>query len=450
VKAASSLAHAERWGLEERLLGNVLAGGEPGRILDRLTPGDFSHPGQKSLCAFLQARHALGLPLDLPAVSDALMESDPDGIIDRLGGWELLGGRSLIAASKLKEDAIEGYIRTLKRASLADLEVKAMRDLGRAIEAGDLKAQAAARGLLQTLLDRAEALEGNRREAGEPVLEPAPQTWDRALLGIERDMASQGGPLGLGFGITPLDELLRPGLRPGRFWVVGGGSGEGKTILAFQLALATARQGKGVLFLSFEMPGEELLERATAMETGLPWWKMQRRQFSQEDRRALLAWSPPEGLLLPLVAGLKVRQFPRLVRRARKKLAEKGLTLALVVVDHLQLVPSGEKVETRALEVKAVANTCKEIALGGAGGEPLAVLALSQLRRARDAARPALPDLKESGGIEEAADAVLLLARKMDKGRMTEEATIVVAKNRGGPVARSMDLTFDGQRARFW
>lgn len=450
MTTAPTLAHAERWGLEERLMGAVLAGGEPGRVLDRVMPADFSHPGQRALCAFLKERHTLSLPVDLPAVCDALMDSDPDNIIERLGGWEMLGGRSLIAAGTLKEETVDGYIRTVKRAALADLQLKAMRDLAQVIQAGDFKGQAIFRSLLQGLLDRVEGLEGSRKEAGEVVLETAPVTWDRALVGIEKDMAAKDGPLGLGFGIDALDELLRPGLRPGRFWVIGAGTGEGKTVLAFQLALATARQRGGVLYLSFEMAGEELLERAMAIETMLPWWKIQRRQFSEQDKRALLAWSPPDGLLLPLVAGRKAREIPRLVRRARKKLADMGLALSLVVVDHLQLVHSGEKVETRALEVKDAANLCKELALGGAGGDPLAVLALSQLRRAREATSPALMDLKESGGIEEAADAVLLLTRKRENGRMTEDATLAVGKNRGGPVGRSTTLTFDGERARFW
>jgi replicative DNA helicase len=451
MKAAPTLAHSERWGLEERLLGSVLGGREPGRVLDKVTPSDFSHPGQRALCAFLQDRHALGLPVDLPTVSDALMQSDPDGIIDRLGGWELLGGRSLITSASLKDETAEEYIRTLKRASLADRQLRTMQDLAQAIGAGDLERQGALRDALQSLMDRAEALERRRRGTGEPVLEWSSETWSRALYGIEKDMATQAGPLGLAFGIACLDDRLRPGLRPGRFWVIGAGTGEGKTVLAFMLALNAARQGMGVLYLSFEMPGEELLERAAAMETGLEWWQIQERELPEgQTRRKLTGWTPPPGLLVPTVAGLRARYIPRLVGRARKKLAEKGLALALVVVDHLQLVRSGEKVETRALEVKEAANLCKELALDGAGEGPLAVLALSQLRRARDTESPALFDLKESGGIEEAADAVLFLTRKRNKGFMTDQATVTVSKNRGGKIwERPEPLTFDGTRARF-
>jgi replicative DNA helicase len=259
MKTAPTLALSERWGLEERLLGSVLGGREPGRVLDRVLPSEFSHPGQRALCAFLQERHALGLPVDFLTVSDALMESDPDGIIDRLGGWEALGGRSLIASASLKDETAEEYIRTLKRASLGDRQLRTMQDLTQAIQAGDFERQGALRGSLQSLLDGAEALERRRKGPGEPVLEWPSETWSRALYGIEMDMATQAGPLGLAFGIACLDDRLRPGLRPGRFWVIGAGTGEGKTVLAFMLALKAAREGKGVLYLSFEMPGEELL-----------------------------------------------------------------------------------------------------------------------------------------------------------------------------------------------
>jgi replicative DNA helicase len=187
------------------------------------------------------------------------------------------------------------------------------------------------------------------------------------------------------------------------------------------------------------------------METTVPAYRIQRRELAwAADQEALVGWEPPTSFLAPLVPGMKAREIPGLVKDARQWFGAKGYSLALLVVDHLQLIPNGDRPESRALEVKAAANQCKETALGAGGGAPLAVLALSQLRRARDAKNPSPSDLKESGSIEEAADAVLLLARKRDcNGRLLPEGEIYIGKNRGGLAHDVVAITFNPERLWF-
>ena len=101
----------------------------------------------------------------------------------------------------------------------------------------------------------------------------------------------------------------------------------------------------------------------------------------------------------------------------------------LVVIDYLGLLRSGERAETRNLEVGAMTRALKGMAkmLG------CPVLLLSQLNREpdkRSKGRPQLSDLRDSGAIEQDADVVLFLYRKEEA---TGETEIIVAKNRHGP-----------------
>jgi replicative DNA helicase len=450
---STPLTASELAGIERRLLGAVQVGKDPERILEGLTPADFSHPGHRALFSFLRARKAAGLPFDSVSTLEALSgsASDVDDVIGKLGGWDQLAGLASSDALRLAGDAAEPYILTVKRYGCGRAILRAQEDFRAAHEAGDFERQAVTRGVLQRLLDRADRLEVGDPHAADPVLMNPADLWHMAMIRMGEDMAGKS-TMGLTFGAAPLDGVLSPGLRPGRFWVIGAGTGEGKTILALMMALREARHGAGVLYLSWEMPGEELLERAAAMETSVPAWAIQKRQLksSGEDHEALMGWTPPKGLLLPLVAGLQLRRIPRLVRDAKAHLRECGLELRLVVLDHLQLVRGSGKAETRALEVKEIADVAKQIALGGLGGAPLAVLGLSQLNRAREKDRPALWNLKDSGGIEEAADTVLLLSRSRDQQhRMTEEARVTIAKNRGGPVGMDVSLNLDERRLVF-
>lgn len=434
---------------EGRLLGWVLSGLDPSPVLGEVAPSDFTMPGNRLLCGLLAKRWGAGAPVDSASVMDALMESDPEEIVPKLGGWDGFTEWTGALADTLKPDALAALVRLVKRAGNGERTRRALPAWDAALASGDFEAARHARGALQSHMDEAERLDG--KGSGAPIFEEPAAVWGRALGQISDDMRAKDGPLGIRFGIPGLDSTLHPGMRPGRLWVIGAGTAEGKTCLALQAALRAARRGHGVLYLSLEMPPEELHERAAAMETAVEAWKIQKRQLSgTADQTALLGWEPPAALLAPLVPGLKARQIPGLVKEARRRLGAMGQRLALLVVDHLQLVQSGERPESRALEVKAAANLCKEIALGAGGGEPLAVLALSQLRRARDKARPDLGDLKESGGIEEAADVVLLLTRKRDgEGMMLSAGEIFIGKNRGGAAHGKEPVTFDRDRLRF-
>jgi replicative DNA helicase len=307
---------------------------------------------------------------------------------------------------------------------------------------GDLEGAAAALGILQTVTLELERIGGTRTHG---TIEDPIEAWGRAKERIGFDMAHRG-EMGLGFGIPPLDAAMNPGMRRGALWIIGGGTGEGKSCMGLSAALRASHSGRGTLFLSFEMPTSELLERAACAETGIPARRLQCRSLDSEHIEALEQWTPPAGLLMVMAAGLFAERIPTIVREAKARLAADGTPLGLVVVDHLQLVHTEARHEIRAYEVKSVVCALKEIALQ----EDLAVLALSQLSRAREKSKPAAWDLKESGAIEETGDGVLLLARERDgSGHLTNQAKVRLAKHRGGPAGFDVELEFDPHSLTF-
>jgi replicative DNA helicase len=123
--------------------------------------------------------------------------------------------------------------------------------------------------------------------------------------------------------------------------------------------------------------------------------------------------------------------------RAKARRLKQRHDLKLVVVDYLQLMSSGRKVESRQQEVSEFSRQLKLIAKE----LEVPVIAISQLNRGpeqRTDKRPQLSDLRESGSLEQDADLVILINRPDSTERddpRAGEADFIVAKHRAGPTA---------------
>ena len=136
--------------------------------------------------------------------------------------------------------------------------------------------------------------------------------------------------------------------------------------------------------------------------------------------------------------------------RAKARRLKQRHDLRLVVIDYLQLMTSGKKVESRQVEVSEFSRQLKLLAKE----LDVPVIALSQLNRGpeqRNDKRPMLSDLRESGSLEQDADLVILLNRPdlYDKdSERAGEADFDVAKHRNGPT-KTITVAFQGHYSRF-
>ena len=136
--------------------------------------------------------------------------------------------------------------------------------------------------------------------------------------------------------------------------------------------------------------------------------------------------------------------------RAKCRRLKQKVGLNLVVIDYLQLMTSGKRVESRQQEVSEFSRALKLLAKE----LDVPVIALSQLNRGpeqRADKRPAASDLRESGSLEQDADMIILLHREGAYDRESPrggEADFILAKHRNGPTD-TITVTFQGHFSRF-
>ncbi|MGB8021070.1 MAG: DnaB-like helicase C-terminal domain-containing protein, partial [Candidatus Nanopelagicales bacterium] len=165
------------------------------------------------------------------------------------------------------------------------------------------------------------------------------------------------------------------------------------------------------------------------------WQKLARRSGSIVDAPLFIDDSP----------NMSMMEIRAKCRRLRQK-----HDLRLVVVDYLQLMTSGKRVESRQQEVAEFSRALKLLAKE----LEVPVVAISQLNRGpeqRQDKKPMMSDLRESGSLEQDADVVILLHREDAYERESPragEADFIVAKHRNGPTA-TVTVAFQGHYSRF-
>ena len=253
------------------------------------------------------------------------------------------------------------------------------------------------------------------------------------------------------FGIPPLDRELG-GLFGGRLTVVGARPGTGKSALALSAALDTQQRGT-VLFCSYEMNPEEIIGRAVARVSGVNAGRIARHELEKDDFRKMA--ETIDGVIGMRIHFSQRADTPAKVRAEAVQLNAEG-ELALIVIDYLQLMSSGFRAESRRVEVGQISRALKGIAME----LRVPVLALSQLNRQSEmtASRaPTMAEMRESGDIEQDADAVILMYNPPNRdeevrtGPSQGPAAVrfIIDKNRQGLSGQVIQTAFDGAHMRF-
>jgi replicative DNA helicase len=265
---------------------------------------------------------------------------------------------------------------------------------------------------------------------------------------IETISASGGVGTGIPTGFHQLDEITN-GLHPGQMITVAGRPGSGKSTLALDFARSAAvKNGKPTVIFSLEMGKLEIMMRLFSAEAGVALQNMRSGHMSDQDW-ARLARRASELSEAPLF----IDDSPNLTMmeiRAKARRLRQRHDVQLVIIDYLQLMTSGKRVESRQQEVSEFSRAMKLLAKE----LDVPVVALSQLNRGpeqRTDKKPMLADLRESGSIEQDSDMVLLVHRPDLYEPETEragEADLIIAKHRNGPTG-TIAVAFQGRYSRF-
>ena len=248
---------------------------------------------------------------------------------------------------------------------------------------------------------------------------------------------------------TQIDEMLT-WFKPGELIILAARPSMWKTAFALNVLTNIAlEQKKSVAMLSLEMSKESIVDRIMSEVSWVPMYKISKWNLDNADFAQM--WEAMEKLSIANVflddkAWITV---PVLKSKLRKLKIEKK-QLDLVIIDYLQLMHATTSVWNRVQEISEISRWLKELAKE----LEVPILALSQLSRAVESRvdkKPQLSDLRESGSIEQDADAVLMLHREeyYDPDTDRKWATdVCIRKNRNGAVWE-VELHFEKEIMKF-
>lgn len=254
----------------------------------------------------------------------------------------------------------------------------------------------------------------------------------RKAAGIFLDKLDGKAPPAISTGLRLLDRAIIGWLR-GKLYIIGARPSVGKSALAATAGYSVMEQDHGVLTFTGEMTEEDYLNRALAYYSKVNVRKIISGQGLGPGEAAQVmdaANKIPADRWRIIDRIMPIGTLRRVARIEAAKMRRKNIRLGLVVVDYAQLYADGEN---REQAVSAVSGGCKRMAKE----LDCSVLLLSQLNRGlehRENKRPQMSDLRESGALEQDADAIGFLYREhvYDRSAPEEETELIIGKNRDG------------------
>lgn len=421
---------------EQSALGGMLLSKDAvADVVEAVRGADFYLPKHEVIFEAVLSLYAHGEPTDVIAVTDELTKT---GQLQRAGGADYL-------------HTLTGLVPTAANAGYYASIVAEKAVLRRLVEAGTRIVQMgyASEGEVTDLVNNAQAeIYAVTGDTESEDYVPLVSAIESAVDEIESASGRDGEMTGVPTGFRELDELTN-GLHAGQLIIVAARPGLGKSTLALDFARAASVKGrKPAIFFSLEMGRNEIATRLLAAEASIPMHVLRKGSMEQQDWNRLA-----ETRSRIADAPLYIDDSPNMtlveIRAKCRRLSQRG-GLSMVIIDYLQLMTSGKKVESRQQEVSEFSRALKLLAKE----LQVPVIALSQLNRGpeqRSDKKPQLSDLRESGSLEQDADIVILLHREDAYERdhpRAGEADLIVAKHRNGR-QDTVSVAFSGAFSRF-
>ncbi|KRF33295.1 replicative DNA helicase [Yonghaparkia sp. Soil809] len=396
---------------------------------------DFYIPKHEVIFEAILTLYSRGEPTDVIAVTDELTKA---GDLSRAGGADYL-------------HTLTGIVPTAANAGFYASLVAEKAVLRRLVDAGTRIVQMgyASEGEVTDLVNNAQAeiyavAGGTQSEDYVPLTEAVNEAIDE----IEAARGRDGSMTGVPTGFADLDALTN-GLHAGQLILIAARPALGKSTVALDFARAAAiKHNHPTVFFSLEMGRSEIAMRLLSAEASVPLHAMRKGTLESRDWTTIAS---TRGRIND--APLYIDDSPNMTLveiRAKCRRLKQTVGLKMVIIDYLQLMTSGKRVESRQQEVSEFSRALKLMAKE----LQVPVVALSQLNRGpeqRADKKPALSDLRESGSLEQDADMVILLHRESayeKENPRAGEADFIVAKHRNGPTD-TITVGFHGHFSRF-
>jgi replicative DNA helicase len=429
---------------ESSVLGGLLLDNRAwDRVGDLLTDRDFYRYEHRLIYACIGGLINATKPADVMTVYDELQRS---GKGSEVGGLAYLNG---LAQSVASASNIRRYAEIVREHSILRGLVSASDEIATAAFNPQGKP-------VLDILDEAERKIFKVREDGAPSNADEWESVDEGIVNALDRIQTQADGQHQDFiptGLRDLDERLDGGMRPGELIVIGARSGMGKSALAQSIGEHVAlAERKSVGIFSLEMAKSGWHNRLLSSLGQIHLSRIRRPERLKEHDWPNLAEAVEKLRQSPIhindQGGLNINQL----RAKSRALARRAGKLGLIVVDHLGLTTGTDKSAKRNYQVAEVSGGLKSLAkeLG------CPVILLVQIKRdvdERSDPMPQLADLRDSGDIENDADIVAFIHRRIKNNPDLDEtwkphAKVSIAKLRDGEPGY-LDLWYTGENVHF-
>ena len=419
---------------EQSVLGSMLINKDAiADCLEAVKAHDFYRPAHELIFDAVLDLFGRGEPADAITVADELAKR---GDLTRIGGQAYL--HQLIQSVPTAANA--GYYAEI---------VHERAVLRRLVEAGTRIVQmgyAQGEGDIDDIVNRAQAeVYTVAEKRGGEDYHVLGEILDETMDEIEAASGRTDEMIGVPTGFIELDELTN-GLHAGQMIVIAARPAVGKSTLGIDIARAAAiKHNMATAVFSLEMSRTEITMRILSAEATIQLQDLRKGLKSQDQWNKLariMGKISDSPLFIDDSPNMSLMEIRAKCRRLKQQ-----HNLKIVIIDYLQLMSSGKKVESRQQEVAEFSRALKLLAKE----LEVPVIAISQLNRGpeqRTDKRPQMSDLRESGSIEQDADLVILLHRDRSDPERDGEADVIVAKHRNGPT-KDIVLAFQGHYSRF-
>lgn len=428
--AARVLPHSDD--AEQAVLGCVLIDEDaPVAIISELKPEDFYEPAHKQIFSAMSALYNRDKPIDYVTLVEELTEA---GVIDSVGGMSYIISLTNYVPSAAN---YRHYLEIVKKTSTLRKLISSSQQIMDIAYSGDAedKALSFAEGEIYGIAEKQDR--GTLIDMNEAV--------DRAFKIMDEKQADPTAQRTVPIPFTKLNELLG-GFHPSDLVLIAARPACGKTSLGMNFishaALDKSRKtpaGKVDPFkcavFSLEMSAEQIATRLLCSVAKVSMEHVNSGMRTVQENMRLVEAQRKLGEAKVFIDDSSLTTPIEILSKCRRLKREQGLDL--ILVDYLQLMSSGKRVESRQQEVSDITRTMKI----AAKELNVPILLLSQMSRdieKRTDKTPQMSDLRESGAIEQDADIIIFLHREHSPTDMTvDEDTrtkcdLIVAKHRNG------------------
>ncbi len=406
---------------EQAVLGCVMIDKDaPVSILNDLKEDDFYTTSHKNIFSCMKTLFSQGKNIDYISLQDEL---ERVGLLESIGGIGYISSLTNIVPSAAN---FKDYMDIVKRNSiLRKLILSSQKIIDRVYDNENAE---------DALAFAESAIYGVAENTNSGKLVHIKDSLNEVMDKFNKIVKDPDALQGIPTGFAGLDRILH-GLQNSDLIILAARPGIGKTSLAMNIALhVVLKEHKSCAFFSLEMSAAQLMQRALCSAANVSMEKALRAQLDEKEWRKLFQTMNEMSESRFFVDDSSLNTPGTITNKCRRLQREKGLDF--IVVDYLQLMSSGKRVESRQNEVSDISRQLKLLAKE----LNVPVLVLSQVNRSvenqsRKDKKLMLSDLRESGAIEQDADIVMFINRKNEEEDSNERDYVVdlsIAKHRNG------------------